>query len=73
MAGGDIQHPNVLLDVELQKTVSFVVPRLASRLDCEGVQLDFGSLKAKSLLQPRRLTYPPDMNVASLLDSYSCE
>ncbi|OEH76009.1 hypothetical protein cyc_08509 [Cyclospora cayetanensis] len=73
VAGGDIQHPNVLLDVELQKTVSFVIPRLASRLECEGIQVDLGSIRAKSLLQPRRLTYPPNMAIAAMVDAYSCE
>lgn len=73
VAGGDIQHPNMLVDVELLKTVSIVIPRLASRLECEGIQIDLGSVRAKSLLQPRRLSYPPDMDTASLIDSYSCE
>ncbi|KAL8455475.1 hypothetical protein Emag_000604 [Eimeria magna] len=73
VAGGDIQHPNCLLDVELHKTVSFVVPRLASRLECEGIHIDLGSVRAKSLLQPRRLTYPSNMDAASLVDTYSCE
>ena len=73
VAGGDIQHPNMLLNIELQKTVSFVMPRLASRLECEGLQVDLGSLKAKSQLQPRRLSYPDNMETAAMIDSYSCE
>lgn len=73
VASGDIAHPNLELEVDLEKTVSVIVPRVGSRLDCEGVVLDLGKLRAKSRLQPRRLTYPKSLPVDLLTDTYSCE
>lgn len=73
VAGGDIQHPNLYVDCELQKTVSAIVPRISSSLDCEGIKLDFGHVRAFSKLAERRYEYPLELSPKEMTDIYTCE
>ncbi|KYK64627.1 amine-terminal region of chorein, A TM vesicle-mediated sorter, partial [Toxoplasma gondii TgCatPRC2] len=72
VAEGGISHPNFHLECDLQKTVSAILPRISSSLNCEGIKLNFGHLRASSTLVPRRVSYPRDLPAAEMTDRYTC-